>query len=104
MQISGLSPIGKTGLVQPSETASAASISAVDVSKGFSNMLDQAIQTLEQQQSTVEHLNTKFVVGQLADVHQMTIAAEKAVLGVQLAVTVRNKAIEAYQEVMRTQI
>lgn len=42
--------------------------------------------------------------GQLTDVHQFTTAAAKAQLGVELTVAVRNRAVEAYQEIMRMQV
>lgn len=42
--------------------------------------------------------------GQLSDVHQFTTAAAKAQLGVELTVAVRNRAVEAYQDIMRMQV
>ena len=45
-----------------------------------------------------------FEAGQLPDVHQLLIAAEKSSINLELTVQFRNKVIEAYQEIMRTQI
>ena len=42
--------------------------------------------------------------GPLTDVHQFTAAAAKAQLGVELTVSLRNRAVEAYQEIMRMQV
>ncbi len=42
--------------------------------------------------------------GDLQDVHQFTAAAAKAQLGVELTVALRNRAVEAYQEIMRMQV
>lgn len=72
--------------------------------RSFGEMLDRAIADLEAQQAEVQELNRRFLAGELPDVHQLMIASEKALLGVELAVQVRNKAIEAYQEIMRMQI
>lgn len=80
------------------------SVSGEDVSKQFGNLLNQAITKLNDQQMTVEQLTERFAAGDLQDVHQLLIASEKASLGLELAVQVRNKAIEAYQEIMRMQI
>lgn len=77
---------------------------ALDVSRQFNSMLADAITNLNNQQAQVEGLNGQFIRGQLDDVHQLTISAEKAELGLQLTVQMRNKAIEAYQEIMRTQL
>jgi flagellar hook-basal body complex protein FliE len=44
------------------------------------------------------------LAGEDISVHEVMIAAEKAKLSLDLAIQVRNKAIEAYQEIMRMQI
>ena len=36
--------------------------------------------------------------------HQFTTAASKASLGIDLTVALRNRAVEAYQEIMRMQV
>lgn len=46
----------------------------------------------------------RLLVGDSEDVHSVMIAMEKASLGFQLTMAVRNKVIDAYQEVMRMQI
>lgn len=75
-----------------------------EITDSFSKMLDNALQTVDRQEKEVQVLNEQFVTGQIADVHTVMIAAEKAQLGLQLTVQVRNKVIEAYQEIMRTQL
>ena len=42
--------------------------------------------------------------GSLNDVHSFTVAAEKAALAMELTVAVRDRALSAYQEVMRMQL
>jgi flagellar hook-basal body complex protein FliE len=79
-------------------------MSASDMSKQFGSFLNDAMNNLNDQQKTVDQLNQSFVKGELSDVHQLTIASEKAGLGLELTVQVRNKVIEAYQEIMRTQL
>lgn len=79
----------------------------VDVSElagSFSDALSRAIHTVDSQEKQVKTLNEQFVTGQISDVHTLMIASEKAQLGLQLTVQVRNKVIEAYQEIMRTQL
>ncbi len=53
----------------------------------------------EQAQAAVEGLMT----GSGVDVHEAVIAAEKASMAFELALAVRNKAVEAYQAVMGMQ-
>jgi flagellar hook-basal body complex protein FliE len=45
-----------------------------------------------------------FATGQSTNVHRVMMAAENASLSFQLVVQVRNKALEAYQEMMRMQL
>lgn len=95
------SPVNLMNVVQPKEVSET---SASDVGKQFGSFLNDAINNLNVQQTTVDQLNQSFVKGELSDVHQLTIASEKASLGLQLTVQVRNKIVEAYQEVMRMQM
>ncbi len=46
----------------------------------------------------------KLISGKTDNLHNVMITAEKASVTLQTAVEVRNKAIEAYQEVMRMQV
>ncbi|MDF2668697.1 MAG: fliE [Paenibacillus sp.] len=77
---------------------------ATDVTKSFGAFLNTALGSVQAQQTTTDQLNDKFIIGEIADVHQLTIAAERAALSLELTVQIRNKAIEAYQEIMRTQL
>lgn len=52
----------------------------------------------------VNALAQDLATGDLTDVHQFTVAAEKAALAMELTVAVRDRALAAYQEVMRMQL
>jgi len=54
--------------------------------------------------NSTDAMATQLATGQLTDIHQFTAAAAKAQLGVELTVAVRNRAVEAYQEIMRMQV
>jgi len=62
------------------------------------------LEDLQRLQSTACDLAVKAVTGQLADPSQYTIAATEATLATQMTVALRNKAVEAYSEVMRMQL
>ncbi|WP_426447106.1 flagellar hook-basal body complex protein FliE [Paenibacillus sp. S-38] len=96
----GLQPQAVVNAVQPKNTTASAS----EVSNQFGKFLSSAIDNLNQDQANVDKLNTQFVKGDITDVHQVMIASEKASLGLELTVQVRNKVIEAYQEIMRMQV
>ncbi|MEC0244766.1 flagellar hook-basal body complex protein FliE [Paenibacillus chitinolyticus] len=78
--------------------------SASQFTKQFSSFLSEAMNGLNSDQRTVDGLNQQFAKGELSDVHQLMIASEKASLGLEFTVQVRNKVVEAYQEVMRMQL
>lgn len=86
--------------------AAKATSSALAAGKGgaFQQVIAQAIdQTVQLQQASKEE-TTKFLTGETDDLHKVMIAGEKAGLAFQLTLQVRNKMVEAYQEVMRMQI
>jgi flagellar hook-basal body complex protein FliE len=67
---------------------------------GFAQSLDSVTKLT----STADGLAEQLATGQLTDIHQFTAAAAKAQLGVELTVAVRNRAVEAYQDIMRMQV
>ncbi|WP_411349724.1 flagellar hook-basal body complex protein FliE [Paenibacillus sp. WLX2291] len=69
----------------------------------FGSYLADALNQVNAQEQTVHQLNDKFLVGK-ADVDQVMIAGEKSMLSLQLTAQIRNKAVEAYQEIMRMQM
>ncbi|WP_339063329.1 flagellar hook-basal body complex protein FliE [Tepidibacillus marianensis] len=70
----------------------------------FSEVLKSALSQVESDINTSNDLVNKVSTGDVQDLHQVTIATEKANLGLQLTVQVRNKIVEAYQEIMRMQV
>lgn len=93
-----MQPLKTVASLQPNK------LSPSEVSEQFSGFLNKAMNDLNEQQATVDEVNQKFVKGEISDVHQVVLASEKASLGLQLTVQVRNKMIEAYQEIMRMQV
>lgn len=84
--------------------ASAAKSDGVRLGRQFHDMLTEAMGKLSADRKEVEQLEGLFASGQLPDVHNLLIASEKAALNLELTVQIRNKVIEAYQEIMRIQI
>ena len=79
-------------------------VGAGEVLGGFGQSLSQAIQSLQQLQSTADLKSTQLAAGEQIELHDVLLAADRASLGMQLAVQVRNKLVEAYQDVMRMQL
>lgn len=83
---------------------SAAKGSGVQLGRQFHDLLTETINKLSVDRQEVERYEQLFAAGMLPDVHNLLIASEKAALNLELTVQIRNKAIEAYQEIMRIQI
>lgn len=71
--------------------------------QGFSDALLKALQNVNQLQLKADESTEKLVLGEIGDIHQVMLDTEKAKLALQLTVQMRNKLVEAYQEVSRMQ-
>ncbi|MBO8137514.1 MAG: flagellar hook-basal body complex protein FliE [Desulfotomaculum sp.] len=67
----------------------------------FGEVLNNAVKNLNETQLKAEEIKLKFVTGEVQDIHQVTIAMQEAKIAMDLAVEVRNKLLEAYQELSR---
>jgi flagellar hook-basal body complex protein FliE len=70
----------------------------------FGDMLSQQLVNLNDLQLNAQDQSTALATGQATDVSSVVTSVEQAALAMQLAVQVRNKAVDAYQEIMRMQI
>ncbi|ADG82396.1 flagellar hook-basal body complex subunit FliE [Thermincola ferriacetica] len=70
----------------------------------FGEFLKKALNEVNNLQVQSEEMKQKLVTGQIENVHDVMIAAEKANLAFELTLQVRNKIVEAYQEIMRMQV
>jgi flagellar hook-basal body complex protein FliE len=63
-----------------------------------------SLSSLSQLTQHADGLAAGVATGGAQDLHQFTTAAAKAQIGVELTVALRNRAVEAYQEIMRMQV
>lgn len=91
-------------VAQPLETSQVKNTSKTNGEGGFGEVLNNAINKLNQTQIKADETMQGFLVGDVQDIHQVTIAMQEAKLTMQLAVEVRNKIVEAYQEISRMQL
>ena len=69
----------------------------------FAASLNGALDNVSQLQSTSKTLAVQAVTGGLDDIHSATIAATRAQVTLELVAGVRNKAVDAFNEIMRMQ-
>jgi len=106
--ISGLSAVGGLSSVAPVAPANPLSSSAgIEATSGpntdFAGMLSQGLENVQASQAKADDLAVQVANGTLQDPAQYTIAANEASLGLQMTMAIRNKAVEAFQEIMRMQ-
>ena len=70
----------------------------------FGEMLKQAVTEISQLQNNADKAITSVQLGQSGNIHEAMIAIEKADISFRAMMQVRNKILEAYQEVMRMQV
>lgn len=104
--IEGLGAVGFTPLAPPVATAGPASAAPAAKAPGvdFGDLVLDGIDRLEGVQRTADQLAVKAATGDLSNIHDYTIAATEAQLTTQMTVAVRNKAVEAFTEIMRMQV
>ncbi|HEU4667075.1 MAG TPA: flagellar hook-basal body complex protein FliE [Arthrobacter sp.] len=72
-------------------------------SGGFGTALTGAVDNLQQLQSTSRELAVAAVTGNLDDIHAATLASSRAQITLELVAAVRNKGVDAFNEIMRMQ-
>ena len=78
--------------------------SRVAASSGaFDSVLTGAVDNLQGLQDTSNALAVRAVTGDLNDIHDYTIASTEAKVTLELTAAIRNKAVDAFTEIMRMQ-
>jgi flagellar hook-basal body complex protein FliE len=70
----------------------------------FGDALTNAIESLQTTQTEAAGAARDLATGQAQDPAEVVLAIERARLSMDLAAQVRNKGVEAYQEIFRTQV
>jgi flagellar hook-basal body complex protein FliE len=70
----------------------------------FQSMLEGMIRPVEQSQTQATQAAQNFLSGGDEELHSVALAAQRADLQFNLFLQVRNKAVSAYQEIMRMQV
>jgi flagellar hook-basal body complex protein FliE len=70
----------------------------------FRSMLEQSISTVDTQRAAAQQSVDRFLAGEGEELHQVAMATQKAELSFEMFLQVRNKVVQAYQEIMRMQI
>ena len=104
----GIVPVGigtgVTGLTGASALAGVAGTPGTQSTQGtdgFAAVLAATFDNLQGAQKTADGLAAQAATGDLKDVHDYMIASTEASLATEMVVTIKNKAVEAFNEIMR---
>ena len=95
-QLSSLANLGNLG-----KTTEAAGTTN---SLPFQSLFEDAVNNVKSSDSNLNQELYKLSTGQSDDLHNITIASQKATLSVDLLVQLRDKVLDAYNEVMRMSV
>lgn len=81
-----------------------ASSSPSEAQKNFGSFLKDSIDKVNETQVRSDMMAQKLARGENVELHEVMIASQKASITLTATMEIRNKVIEAYQEVMRMQV
>ncbi|WP_077211517.1 flagellar hook-basal body complex protein FliE [Bacillus dakarensis] len=104
MNISPFSNV--TGLFQSHQTKPTITNTTTpyESQKKFASVLKESIEKVNEAQIQSDKMTEKLARGENVDLHSVMIASQKASISLQATMEIRNKVVEAYQEVMRMQV
>ncbi|RYB94230.1 flagellar hook-basal body protein FliE [Nocardioides oleivorans] len=104
--VSGFMPLAAPVVQAPSAAPSAGASATAPSQRGadFGNLVLDGIERLEGIQDKADGLAVRAASGTLPNIHDYTLAATEAETATKLTVAVRNKAIEAFNDIMRMQV
>ncbi len=94
--LSGVSPVSPLDATSGTAATSGAN-------NDFAGMLSKGLESVQASSANADNLAVQVADGTLQDPAQYTMAATEASLGLQLTTAVRNKAVDAFNEIMRMQ-
>jgi flagellar hook-basal body complex protein FliE len=103
MPIDAIGAVGSIGAAAGTQGATASNATTGTGGSSFSDALSGAVDNLQQLQGTSDSLAVQAVTGNLDDIHKATLASTRAQVTLELVAGVRNKAVDAFNEIMRMQ-
>ncbi len=97
--INGLSSTSTADLLKQKDK-----VESVSDSKDFATQLKSALNEVNELQVDSEKAIGDMATGQVKDLHQAALAISKAETSMKLMLEIRNKALNAYKEIGRTQL
>lgn len=102
--MSGINTIDRNNAFKVQPPVPRAKEETADGPQGFGDMFAKALGDVNQKHIAADQAVADLVAGKSQDIHNVMIATQKADIGFQLLMQVRNKVVGAYETIMRMQI
>ena len=100
-----MNDFGIKGIGKVAQEISASGVEKKTESKeSFADVLKGSIEKVNGLQTEADQATQQFLLGNDSNIHQVMIAMEKANLSFQMMMQVKNKIVNAYEEMMRMQV
>jgi flagellar hook-basal body complex protein FliE len=99
--LAGILPVGVSAITGVAGSTNVDAVTSTSNGDGFAAILASSFDRLQSTQKTADSLATQAATGDLKDVHDYMIASTEASLATEMVVTIKNKAVEAFNEIMR---
>ena len=96
--------VANTQIIEDTNKLTTNTATPYEAQKSFASTLKDAIASVNEQQIQSDAMTQKLINGEDVELHEVMITAQKASVTLNATMEVRNKAIEAYQEIMRMSI
>lgn len=70
----------------------------------FATLVKESIAAVNRKQAEADQAASALASGQSSSIHEVMIKMEEAEISLRMVVQMRNKVVEAYQEIMRMQV
>ena|SRR3712207_1639689 len=104
MSVSGIESVAGLSGLFPGATTAGVTGPTGPSGPNFTDLVTNGIEGLEAMNDRTDRLAVGAATGDLGAIHDYTIAATETSVATQLTVAVRNKAVEAFNEIMRMQV
>ena len=99
--IGGILPVGISAVTGVAGSTNVDAVASPSNGDGFASVLSSTFDKLQSTQNAADSLGAQAATGDLKDVHAYIIARTEASLATEMVVTFKNKAVEAFNEIMR---
>ncbi|MCM2674742.1 flagellar hook-basal body complex protein FliE [Alkalicoccobacillus plakortidis] len=101
-----MDPISLQSPFKPIQTAKLQSepISSGEAQESFKSLLSHALSEVNSMQNESSKKTEDLALGKPVELHDVMITGQKASVSLQATIEIRNKVVEAYQEMMRMQV